>query len=153
MKKLAILMILALGWLVSFSQNSTTFDYSMGDYDKTIMGTFVGATADTVGVGDSTWMYTIKKLSRGEVAATYRIALDKQRGAATPKLVNIFYQYSALGITYTNKDTSKYYGTVDTVIEKTVDYVKGDYFRILVSEGTPTIKVQIDTIKVKFFNK
>lgn len=143
-------MILAFSSLVSFSQNYPV--YEMGNETNTIMSpVFIGAVKDTVGVGAASWYYTIHKKSQFETAGVIRMYLDKQRGAATPKLINIIWQSSAFGIKYNNIDTIKYYGTVDSAVELQTDYSKGDYFRVLVNQATPTIKIQIDSLYVKFF--
>jgi hypothetical protein len=147
MKKILIIMLLALVGLTTYSQKRGTKDASLG-YDAT-WNVFVGANADTLGVGDSVFTRTYEKLINYAVYPYFEVVLDSISG--TSDTVDVSFYYSPFGLRYTLDSTMTWYGTADTVIKWQQDTARrADYHKIIIKERGDNFKVGIDTIRVKY---
>jgi hypothetical protein len=133
----------------SYSQN-TDADAQLG-YDETFIY-FTGATADTIGVADSIWTFTVrKKADAGLYFYTY-MELDSLDGTAN--IVDIIRQKRVtLNESWTNIDTVTWHVTsTDTSFSKNTSSSQyGEYFRIRVQGRNDLVKAKISKLDFKFF--
>lgn len=139
MKKLFVILMLGLFSLASFSQNQTV-DKSLG-YNKTY-SFYVGQSSDTLGSSDSTWTYTINKLSTKKTFCNVYIEVDTLAGTTDDECSFILEYKAAPGESiYTTANTVTYFQSEDTTFNiQNTTAVISDYWRIRVEGSTDDIK-------------
>jgi len=148
MKKIALILLLGVISLTTFSQSRPQADQSLKYGDTWSL--YLGKNADTIGVGDSTWTRVVNKLTTDKVGVEWRIYLDSLSGTADT--VDLFFYYSTHGLTYTLEDTVTWYGTQDTLIIFDDDTTRvGDYNKVFIRERGDNFKFRIDTVANKFY--
>jgi len=135
------------------AQESTTYDYNMkyksDDYGGTWLATGL-SEEDSLGIGDSTWTYTVRKLSREKVLTTFRVVLDSVGGTAVADVTINFKYKPWLKAPWVTDSTVTYTGTVDTTMQIVLDAaVVADYWQIDISCATDEFNVLIDSVYFK----
>lgn len=147
MKKFMIaLMLLCVAFVVN-AQESATQDKKM-EYSDTWLVTAL-SDADSIGVGDSVWYYTIRKYTTNKVFADFRIVLDSAGGTADSVLITIKYK-TWLNDPWTTATSVKYYGSVDTAFNyANSTAVIADYWQVHVKGYSDDFNVVIDSLYFK----
>lgn len=146
-KLLTILLLSGLFLAVTFAQNET-FDASLG-YDYTY-NLYTGTAGDTIGSGDSTWTYTIEKLTDTKIFAYARLELDSTGGTGAP--VTVLLQNKVFNSeTFSNIDTVTWtVGTDTTIIFETTTSDIADKWRILMTGSTDGFRAKVPRLDMKF---
>ena len=87
MRKLIILLVLFFFGIVSYSQNSTTYDKYL-DYSNTGF-LFTGASTDVLTTTDTTWTYTILKKFRSDIKCVVEMLIDSTGGTANNVVITL----------------------------------------------------------------
>lgn len=136
-----------------FSQNSISTSYNtLLDYDETFVW-YNGATADSIGSGDSIYTYTVYKKTDARLYPYIALKLDSARG--TGDTVNVFLKHKVGDQeSFANLDTAVWRGQAassgDTL---TFDYntaTKGGFYQIYVIGEGDSFKATLDWLEIKF---
>jgi hypothetical protein len=154
MKKIfSIMLLLSLCLTVTFAQRGenqqTTVDKSLG-YDQTYF-LYPGLVTDSVGVIDSTWSFTIGKLTRKPVKANFYLDLDSTGG--TFDTVNFYIQKKVHDLAdFVNTDTLYWKVGSDTIIKEwqTSSFHTADFWRLYIEGTNNTFKFHINRLDGKF---
>ena len=147
-KGLLFAMILGLFSLVSYAQNQTV-DKSI-KYSQTYT-TLVGSVGDTLGTLDSTWSYTVQKLSTDKTFCNVYIGVDTVTGTSTDATYFILEYKAAIGESvYIPTDTVTYYQSADTTFNiQNSTAVIADFWRLRVIGTTDDVKSDIQRCDFK----
>lgn len=151
MKKIfQLLMIVTLSiiCLGAYSQESTTYDASLS-YDNTYRVDGL-SSSDVLGTGDSIWFYTIKKLTRGKVKCSFKIAYDTLVGITDSSLTTVYYK-RWLKDPWIEDYRFVYYGSADTTVTVDLDTARvADYWKVYTEGYSDEFLIRIDSISFKF---
>lgn len=138
--------------LASYGQNRTV-DREL-NYEQTFVY-FNGSSVDTLGTGDSTWTYTVRKANISTVFPYVYMEIDTVTGGSED-VTNIYLQARVTpDEDFANIDTVQYYSTADTTfafdvsVSSTTGRKEQDW-RISVNGSTDDVKLEIETLNFKF---
>jgi hypothetical protein len=150
MKKILIAFLFLIVAFAVQSQNATV-DKTL-NYDETYYW-FDGATSDTIGATDSTWMLTVRKKNDTRILPYIAAKMDSLGG--TGDTVNVYLQNKVFpDQNYSNLDTVIWPGqgpdSGDTIYFDYGTAVKGEYWRLLFVGENDSFKAGIDWVNFKF---
>lgn len=147
MKKILLLIAIALMYIGVQAQNAT-IDKTLS-YDQTYVN-YNGQTADSIGVIDTTWTYTVRKNNHWRVFPYVYLALDSIGGTAAD--VTVLLQKKVFGDQdYTTETTVTYAGTADTVILFDVTTAdKAEFWRVSLSKASNDFNIGVEDLNFKF---
>lgn len=150
MKNILCLLVFVFGVaLAGYSQNDADYDKSLS-YASTYL-VYTGDATDTIGDGDSTWMYTAYKKSYSRTYPKISVKVDSIKGTAAD--VYFIHQYKSFAFeSYTNGDTVTWAGTTaDTSFTIDVSTAsKSDYHRLLMKGSTDSFNAGISNLGMNF---
>jgi hypothetical protein len=148
MKKLFSIMLLVLTiGLTTYSQNEpvkTSIGVSKNSYS------FIARTTDTIGATDSTFSFAIFKDIDSRIYSHIRVSIDKF--GTTADSVDIILKYKVLNSeSFTNLDTTRWYGSVDTnfVFETTTALI-AKYWELSMNAYSDDIHAKMDSVEFIF---
>lgn len=163
-------MILSFIAMVSYSQNSATFDKYL-DFDDTGF-LFTGASTDVLTTTDSTWTYTILKKFRSDIKCVVKMLVDSTGGTANNVDIVLKNKHFA-NDTYATVSTVTWDGANDasdgerisftpslesytfnadstTTITATDQYYMGEYWQVSLTGADNTLLAAIRWLNFKF---
>lgn len=147
------MLLLSLCLTVTFAQRGTgqqtTVNKSLG-YDATYF-TYPGLVTDSVGIVDSTWSFTIGKLTDSKVFASFYLDLDSTGG--TFDTVNLYIQKKVHDLAdFENTDTLYWKIGADTIIKNWTTSTShiADFWRLYIEGTDNTFQFDIDRLDGKF---
>lgn len=145
-----IIGILFLAFAFTASAQNTVLDKSL-NYSETFVY-YTGIASDTIGIGDSTWTYTIWKYN-DEPGNVYVYA-DIDSVSLSSGEVSVVLQGKVLPEeSYTDIATATYALTADTVIlfDQTATQYDYQYWRVSLTGDNDENKVEVQKLDWKFF--
>lgn len=145
MKKFILIMVLFLIGIVSYSQNSSTYDKYL-DFDDTGF-LFTGASTDVLTTTDTTWTYTIQKKIRSDVKCIVEMLIDSTGGTANNVVINLQNMHFSTS-TYATVATTTWDGANDATDGERISFSPSSQSFAITAAGLDSISgvIALDTL-------